>query len=114
MNVLGIGSLEILLILIVAFVFLGPERLIDVARFLGNAVKEGRKLASEMPRIIVEDDEIKVVDTRRDGKPSTASPFQKTREPEQKAESDSDGPVAFSRQNEPPLERPSDERGETR
>ena len=77
MNVLGIGSLEILLILIVAFVFLGPERLIDVARFLGNAVKEGRKLASEMPRIVVEDDEIKVVDTRRDGKPSTASPFQK-------------------------------------
>ena len=54
LNVLGIGSLEILLILIVAFVFLGPERLIDVARFLGNAVKEGRKLASEMPRIIVE------------------------------------------------------------
>ena len=114
MNVLGIGSLEILLILVVAFVFLGPERLIDVARFLGNAVKEGRKLASEMPRIVVEDDEIKVVDTRPDRKPSTASPFQKTREPEQKAEGDSDGPVAFSRQSEPRPEQPSDERGESR
>ena len=113
MNVLGIGSLEILLILVVAFVFLGPERLIDVARFLGNAVKEGRKLASEMPRIIVEDDEIKVVDTRPDRKPSTASPLQKTREPDQ-AESDSDGPVAFSRRSEPRPEQPSDERGESR
>ena len=113
MNVLGIGSLEILLILIVAFVFLGPEQLIDVARFLGNAVKEGRKLASEMPRIVVEDDEIKVVDTRPNRKPSAASPLQKTREPDQ-AESDSDGPVAFSRQSEPRPEQPSDERGETR
>ena len=113
MNVLGIGSLEILLILVVAFVFLGPERLIDVARFLGNAVKEGRKLASEMPRIVVEDDEIKVVDTRRDGKPSPASPRRRTREPEQSAD-DADGPVAFSRQSEPQPEQPPDEPGETR
>ena len=114
MNFLGIGTLEILLILIVAFVFLGPERLIDAARFLGNAVKEGRKLASELPRVVVEDDDIKMINTDRDGKTSSSSLFPKTQEPEETAGNDSDGPVAFTRQTEPQPEQPSDERGETR
>ena len=114
MNFLGIGSLEILLILIIAFVFLGPERLIDAARFLGNAVKEGRRLASELPRIVVEDDEIKMVNAVRDGKTSSASPLRRTREAEQSAENDADGPVAFSRQSEPRPDQTSDEPGEIR
>ena len=113
MNFLGIGSLEILLILIVAFVFLGPERLIDAARFLGNAVKEGRRLASELPRIVVEDDEIKMVNAVRDVKTSCASPIRRTQEPEQSAD-DADGPVAFLRQSEPRPDQTSDEPGETR
>ena len=113
MNFLGIGTLEILLILIVAFVFLGPDRLIDAARFLGNAVKEGKKLASELPRVVVEDDDIKMINTARDGKTSSASLFGRTQEPEEAEEDDADGPVAFSRQTEARQEQPPDERGET-
>ena len=32
MNILGMGPLEILLIALVAFIFLGPERMSDAAR----------------------------------------------------------------------------------
>ncbi len=114
MNFLGMGAMEIVLILLVAFVFLGPERLINVARFLGNAVKEGRKLASEMPRIVLEDDEIKMVNAAGDGRKSPASPSRRTQESEQPKENDEDGPVAFSRQGEPQSEQPPGERGESR
>ena len=112
MNFLGMGAMEIGLILIVAFVFLGPERLIDAARFLGNAVKEGRRLASEMPRIVVEDDEIKMVNASTDRKTSPTSPNWRTRERDQTAD-EPDGPVAFSRPSEPRPEQPSDETRET-
>ena len=114
MNFLGMGAMEIALILIVAFVFLGPERLIDAARFLGNAVKEGRRLASEMPRIVVEDDEIKMVNAATDRKTSPNSPNWRTRDRErERTADDPDGPVAFSRQSEPTPEQPPEEPKET-
>ena len=114
MNFLGMGAMEIALILIVAFVFLGPERLIDAARFLGNAVKEGRRLASEMPRIVVEDDEIKMVNESTDRKNSPISPDWRTRDREREQPADDpDGPVSFSRQSQPTSERQSEEPRET-
>ena len=48
MSFLGMGTMEILLILVLAFIFLGPERMLDAARMLGKLVREGRKLASEL------------------------------------------------------------------
>lgn len=65
MSFLGIGVLEILVILLVAFIFLGPERMMDAARFLARAVREGRHLASSIPRVVVEDDDVKVVQDGR-------------------------------------------------
>ena len=61
MSILGMGPLEIVVVALIAFIVLGPERMVDAARFLGRMVGEGRKLASEMPRVVVEDDDIKVV-----------------------------------------------------
>ena len=57
MNILGMGPLEILVILLLAFIFLGPERMSDAARLLAKAVREGRNLASSIPRVVVEDDD---------------------------------------------------------
>lgn len=65
MSFLGIGLLEILVILLVAFIFLGPERMMDAARFLARAVREGRNLASSIPRVVVEDDDVKIVEGGR-------------------------------------------------
>ncbi len=100
MSFLGMGPLEIVIILLIAFIVLGPERMMDAARFLGRMVGEGRKLASEMPRVVVEDDDIKVVNAGEtismtrgvDRKPAeTVSDDSRT---EDKVEAD--GPVAFT------------------
>ena len=46
MTFLGMGTFEILIILLVAFIFLGPERMIDVARTLGKWTGELRRMGS--------------------------------------------------------------------
>ena len=61
MSFLGMGIMEILIILIIAFIFLGPERMADAARMLGKMVREARSIAAEVPRVVVEDDDIKIV-----------------------------------------------------
>ena len=40
MNILGMGPLEILMIALVAFILLGPQKMIDAARLLGKATKK--------------------------------------------------------------------------
>ena len=46
MSFLGMGTFEILVILLVAFIFLGPERMIDAARTLGKWTGELRRMGS--------------------------------------------------------------------
>ena len=105
MNILGMGPLEILLIALVAFIFLGPERMSDAARLLGKAIREGRNIASTIPRVVVEDDDIKVVERGRstslinDGPGSQSEP---EKEPQSPREADADGPVPFSRGDSAP------------
>ena len=54
---LGIGPLELLVVLLVAFIFLGPERMVDAARLLGKVAKEVRRLTAELSQIDLNDDE---------------------------------------------------------
>ena len=134
MSFFGIGPLEILVILVVAFIFLGPDRMTDAARFLAKAVREGRNLASSIPRVVVEDDDVKVVhegrstsltnqesdgaaadtntddDGRADGAvSSTRTESDESRQSQQTA-TDDGGPVPFSRRRSPapPPPAPSD------
>ena len=46
MSFLGMGTFEILIVLLVAFIFLGPERMIDAARTLGKWTGELRRMGS--------------------------------------------------------------------
>lgn len=116
MSFLGMGFLEILIILIIAFIFLGPERMIDAAKMLGKLVREARNMASEVPRVVVEDDDIKIVNggetTSLTGQtaPQPAKPPATARasEPDADAEAPPDdadggggGPVAFARPSAP-------------
>ena len=48
MSVGGMGSMEILIVLLIAFIFLGPQRMVEAARFLGKAVKEVRRMSAEL------------------------------------------------------------------
>ena len=117
MSFLGMGFLEILIILIIAFIFLGPERMVDAARMLGKLVREARNIASEVPRVVVEDDDIKIVSggetTSLTGQPAPSAAAKPApagnparAETEADGESSDDGddggaPVAFSRQSAP-------------
>ena len=100
MSILGMGPLEILVVALIAFIVLGPDRMVDAARFLGRMVGEGRRLASEMPRVVVEDDDIKVVNAGEtismtrgvDRKPDETVGDDLQSE----ARAEDDGPVAFT------------------
>lgn len=65
MNFFGMGMMEILLILILAFIFLGPERMVDAAKTLGKIVRDGRKFAAELPQVVLEDDDLKIINPVR-------------------------------------------------
>ena len=45
MSFLGMGTLEILTILLVGFILLGPDKLASVSRSLGKLVKEARNFS---------------------------------------------------------------------
>ena len=49
---LGIGSLELLAILLVAFLVLGPTRMAEVARSLGNFIRDVRRTTGEIPAML--------------------------------------------------------------
>ena len=48
MNVFGIGTLELLVILLVAFIALGPGETIEVARTIGRITREARRTFSDI------------------------------------------------------------------
>ena len=45
MTFLGMGPLEVMIILVVAFIVLGPQRMIDAAKLLGKATREVRRMS---------------------------------------------------------------------
>ena len=54
MNVLGVGPLELLVVLVIAFLVLGPDRMSSTARSLGKIVRDLRQQASGLPRSLDE------------------------------------------------------------
>ena len=48
MNILGMGPAELLLIFIIALIVLGPGKLPDIARTLGKAIRELRRMSLEV------------------------------------------------------------------
>ena len=102
MNILGMGPLEILVIALIAFILLGPDRVTDAARLLGKAIREGRNIASGIPRVVVEGDEIKIVERGKSTSLINDRRDQTSRTPAAAAQPDNDtedgeGPVPFSR-----------------
>ena len=54
MSILGMGTIEILLILLVAFITLGPERMMDAARLLGKTAREARRLTESLSEVTID------------------------------------------------------------
>jgi sec-independent protein translocase protein TatB len=67
----GIGTTEVMLILVVALLVIGPSKLPDVARALGKGMAEFRRMSSDVKRTI--DYEAQLADMERDKKTDAAT-----------------------------------------
>ena len=50
------GSIELVVILLVGFIILGPKRMADAARLLGKATREIRRITEDLPDMILNED----------------------------------------------------------
>lgn len=57
----GLGFTEILIILIIALVVIGPEKLPDLAKALGRGIGEFRKATDELKESFQADDELRTI-----------------------------------------------------
>ena len=91
MSFLGMGPFEIIIVLLVAFIFLGPERMAEAARTLGKWTGEIRRMGAgaraEMDDLISED-------APRQTERRSAAADASQAETAASAQAD-DGPVAF-------------------
>ena len=56
MSFMGMGTLEVLVVLLVAFILLGPQRMVDAARMFGKMMAEVRRMTVDLPQLLVDDD----------------------------------------------------------
>ncbi len=97
MSFLGMGPMEVLIVLLVAFIFLGPERMVDAARMLGKATRELRRMAAELPRLdLDQDDLISSGPQSARSRSAATGPGVDTTESDA-PEADEEAPVAFGR-----------------
>lgn len=54
MNVMGVGPMELFVVLLVAFLVLGPERMVTSARDVAKVVADLRQTFSSIPRTLDE------------------------------------------------------------
>ena len=107
MNFGGMGTLEVLFILLIAFIFLGPQRMGDAAKTLGKLVRDLRRMTADLPELVLDEDDkpakSPIVNRRsghvappkesgQDGRPVKQPEQSDDRDPGTAAE---DGPMAF-------------------
>ena len=135
----GIGMPEMLLILAIALIVIGPKKLPDLAKSLGRAMGEFKKATSEIKQSIGVDDDFKEVketftDIQKDIKgtvsfdnieeyqpepgasvniPASASPDEQKKETADTEEALEDLKQAFDHMNHKDAESPSDATAET-
>ena len=55
MSILGAGPIELVVVLLVAFIVLGPERMVDTARLMGKGIREVRRMTASLSEVVLED-----------------------------------------------------------
>ena len=66
----GIGSTELLIILVVALIVIGPSKLPEIAKTLGRAMAEFRRVSSDVKRTI--ETEVEKEEERRSAAPAAS------------------------------------------
>ena len=52
MNFFGIGAMELVFVLVIALLVLGPNKMVETARTLGKYFRELQRAASEVPKLL--------------------------------------------------------------
>ena len=104
MNVFGMGPLEVLIVLLIAFVFLGPERMVTAGRWLGRAVAEIRRMSAELPELVIDEEASESPDKSLVRRATTARA-----EPERPSETTDSAAPAAGEDGPVPFQRPSPE-----
>ena len=82
MNVFGIGTLELLVILLVAFVALGPGKTVEVARTIGRMTREARRTFTDiMDAASLSDDDVGPRRDRPNSNAGSSAPAQPPSDP---------------------------------
>lgn len=92
---IGMGPLEVLVVLLIAFIFVGPERMVAAARFLGKTSRELRRMTASVSALSLDDNLLDLEQrpiVHRGGGPQRADSDSDDAEGDQEA----DGPVAFT------------------
>ena len=121
MTFVGMGPLEILVVLLVGFIVLGPDRMLTAARTLGKVTGELRRLADGLPQISLDEEPVERPIVHRRGGPrpyagaaeTAAEPAaEESAEPENEPKPESGGPVAFKTSARTPPEKRGDPEAE--
>ncbi len=64
---MDIGSMELVLILIIALIVFGPQRLAEITRWLGKTIREIRKIGTELTKSITQENTKRGDNDRRSG-----------------------------------------------
>lgn len=105
---MGMGSLEVLVILLIAFIFLGPQKMIEAARSLGKLVGQAKNMAADIPHLDLEDiDPQKIVHELKTGdKDQTSGDNRVTKAVDNDG---ADTPIPFKALRNPILQSEDDE-----
>ena len=52
MNFMGIGPLELIFVLVIALIVLGPKRLVEASRGMGRLARQARQVTESWPAIL--------------------------------------------------------------
>ena len=114
MTFVGMGPLEILVVLLVAFIVMGPDRMLTAARTIGKVTGELRRIADGLPSISLDEEPTERPIVHRRGGPrpyagnteTAADPSEEdSEESEDEPKPESGGPVAFKRSAPTPPEK---------
>ena len=73
---MGMGGLEILVVLFVGFIVLGPSKMVEASRFIGKTIGQARGLVNELHQIGIEENKNdgEVKKPREDQEGATTNP----------------------------------------
>lgn len=109
----GISTTELLIIMLVALIVLGPTKLPGIARSLGKALGEFRRMTTDVQRTlnleaarIEEDEKQKAKATQKSGSPDTSPDKPAAKPTEKPTEKSTEKPADMP--TEKPTEKPAD------